>query len=435
MKKAMIYGAGVSGRSVEALLQRMGYETIMVDDRNGISSTDATSYLDGVELFIKSPGIPYNDLVREVQDRNIEIFDEIEIAYRYMKDTSKTKVIAITGTNGKTTTTSKLAELLNRAGYKSVAAGNIGVPFSSVVMEDQKYDYIVLELSSYQLENLKEFKANIAMIINLAPDHLDRYEGAKEYYDTKFNIGINQGRDDKFLVNIDDEEILKRMDKINGEKIKISLNKIADFYVEGKKLMDRDGIIGDIEKFSLKGKHNLQNILFIVGVAKLLGISNGVITEFLENTENLEHRMEEFYVYMDKNKKIEFINDSKGTNLESTLKAVGAFKNPILICGGKDKNLDLKPLIEEIVENVEEVYLIGEIGDNFEKQLIENNYPKEKIHNLNTLERVVQELRKSIEDKTSNLTVLFSPATSSFDQFKNFEERGRIFKELVREKF
>ena len=435
MKKAMIYGGGISGKSVKKLLEIIGWETVLVDDQIGLSSTDAVSYLGSTDLFIKSPGIPYNELVKETLKRGIKVVDEVEVAYNYMKKTSKTKIIAITGTNGKTTTTSKLADLLNLAGIKSIAAGNIGVPFSQVVMEKEKYDYIVLELSSYQLENLNDFKADMSLVINLAPDHLDRYESVEEYYEAKMNITLNQSKKEKFIANIDDEELLKRLEKVKSEILEASLKKDADICIKKDILYFKGEEITPINNFSLKGKHNLQNILFIVGVAKLLKIENSVIKNFLESTQNLEHRMEEFYTYEAKKTKINFINDSKGTNLESTLKAIGAFKKPILICGGCNKNLDLKPLIEEIKKSVEEAYLIGELAPILEKELLESEYPKEKIYNLGSLDKVIKSLAENKKEIGKELTVLLSPATSSFDQFKNFNVRGKEFKRLVREYF
>ena len=431
MKKAMIYGGGISGKSVMKLLEEREWETVLVDDKIGVSSTDAVAYLESIELFIKSPGIPYNNLVMEVKKKGIKIVDEIEVAYNYMKKTSTTKVIAITGTNGKTTVTSKLAELLNKSGIRSIAAGNIGIPYSEVVLKKEKYEYIVLELSSYQLENLENFKADIAMIINLAPDHLDRYESVEDYYETKLNIGLNQTAKDRFIINIDDGEIVKRMDNIQGKNLEISLEKKADVCIEEGLLYFCGEEVTPIENFSLKGEHNLQNILFMVGVAKLLGIKNKVIKEFLENTETLEHRMEEFYTYREKNIKIKFVNDSKGTNLESSIKAIGAFKNPILICGGANKQLDLTPLVEEIKKSVKEVYLIGELAFVLEKELLNSDYSKDKIYNLGTLKKVIEYLAENKKKQKEDLIILLSPATSSFDQFKNFEVRGKEFKRLV----
>ena len=180
MKKAMVYGAGVSGLAACELLRKNGYEVILVDDKKGLSSKEAMTQLNGIELFIKSPGIPYNELVLEVKNKEIELIDEIELAYRY--SVGKFKIIAVTGTNGKTTTTSKIAGLLEADGYKVEAGGNIGKAFAQIVLEEKQLDFVVLELSSYQLENLKEFKADLSLVINLSPDHMDRYEKETDYY-------------------------------------------------------------------------------------------------------------------------------------------------------------------------------------------------------------------------------------------------------------
>lgn len=440
MKKAMVYGAGVSGKSAYKLLEKNGYDVIMIDDRvaeadkSVKNSTWALENLSGVELFIKSPGIPYNELVNKVKtESHIELIDEIELAYRYMN--KNIKIIAITGTNGKTTTTSKIRDLLLYSGLKAEYAGNIGLPFSKLVFEDREPEYIVLELSSYQLENIKEFKPYISFVINLSPDHLNRYNSETAYYDAKFNIIKNINKN-FFIINIDDEEILKRVKKINNS-IKVSLNfdKDADYFVKKNHIIEKkdnfEQELLEVNKLSLKGIHNLQNILFIVSVARTLGIDEKTIKEFLYSTKPLEHRMEEF---LEENTTL-FINDSKGTNIDSTIKAINAFsKELILICGGKDKKVDLKPLAKIISEKVSEVFLIGETAGIIENLLMECGYANEKIYNLKTLENVVDELY-SKKQSLKNKIILFSPAHSSFDQFKNFEVRGKTFKKLIMEKF
>ena len=211
MKKAMVYGAGVSGLAACELLKKNGYEVILVDDNKGLSSNEALNYLDGVEVFIKSPGIPYNALILEVINRGIELIDEIELAYRYSK--GKFKIVAVTGTNGKTTTTSKIDGLFKKAGFKSEAGGNIGKPFAQIVLENKDLDFVVLELSSYQLENLKEFKADLSLVINLSPDHMDRYEKVEDYYLAKFNIKNNATESDYFILNIDSKEVMDLYEK------------------------------------------------------------------------------------------------------------------------------------------------------------------------------------------------------------------------------
>lgn len=433
MKKAMVFGAGVSGLGAYKLLEKIGYDVILVDDKKGVPSKEGLEYLDEIEIFIKSPGVPYNELVLEAKRKGIEVIDEIELSYRYMLKYmgKKSKIIAITGTNGKTTTTTKVTELLKYAGYKAEYAGNIGVSFADLLLKNEDLDYVVLELSSYQLENLDSFKADIALVINLAPDHLSRYKSVEEYYDTKFNIGKNQTLSDYFILNNDSEEIIKRSNFVSGRKIFIGKNNNnCDFSIKNDILYKDDIEILKCSKLTLKGEHNRENVLFIVAIAKILNIGDEKIREFLYTTGNIEHRMEELFNYG----KIKFINDSKGTNIDSTKFAVEAFKNCILICGGFDKKLDWLPLIELIKANVKEVYLIGEIADQLNDMLLENGYDKSKIYLLRDLKNCLLNMKERL-DKDNEEIVLLSPATSSFDQFKSFEHRGEVFKELVREIF
>ena len=435
MKKAMVYGAGLSGLGAENLLKEIGYEVLLVDDKKAMSSEEALKYLEGISLFIKSPGIPYTKLVKEADKAGIEIIDELELAYREVsKEKTPPKLIAVTGTNGKTTVTTKIKEMLQFAGKRCEYAGNIGKSFAQLTLDikdGRVLDYIVLEMSSYQLENLKEFRADISMVINLAPDHLDRYNSAKEYYDTKLNIAMNQTIGDIFILNIDSSEIIKRLSRISANKFIVSKNNsAADIHCSNGRVVSEEGIIAEAEKFALKGEHNLENMLFILAVGRLTGVTDEVMREFLYNTNSLEHRMEEF-LRVDNTL---FVNDSKGTNIESTLMAVEAYKDPIVVCGGVDKKLDLEPLIEGLKDRCKGIYLIGEIGDGLEEQLTEAGYPAEKIYNGKTLERVVEKMAEQV-DVSEKQVILLSPATASFDQFKNYLERGNTFKRLIIEHF
>ena len=366
MKKAMIYGLGISGTGAKKLLEKEGYEIIVVDDKKAMTSDEALNYLDGIEFFIKSPGIPYNNFVKEVQKRKIKILDEIEIAYNYMIEKGmKTKIIAITGTNGKSTTTAKISDMLNYAGYKAAYAGNIGRSLSEVLLKEKDLDFISLELSSFQLENIENFKPYISMIINMGPDHIERYKSFDEYYDTKFNITKNQTEDFYFIENIDDVEIEKRAKQVKAKRISVSKFKKADIFVENDKICHGKDSIIDVDKLSLKGIHNLENTLFMVATAEILKIDREKLKEFLMIATPLEHRTELFFNYG----KLKFINDSKATNVDSTKFAIEANKNSILICGGYDKGVDLVPLAEMIKENIKEVYLIGVIADKIESEL------------------------------------------------------------------
>ena len=438
MKNAIVFGAGLSGHGAKELLEKKGYNVFLIDDKTGMKSEEGIKIIDEqkIEFIVKSPGIPWDaKLLEKADSLRISVISEIDLAYRYMD--KKTKIISITGTNGKTTTATKIYELLKEAGFDVELAGNAGFSFAKLVSDGKEPDYVVLELSSYQLENDPEVHSYIAGIINLTPDHLTRYNSLDDYYKTKFNIFDHQNENDYALINLDDKEILRIIsenkdtdDKIKAKRIFLSGEKKADVF-------QKDGMINVTDhnsqliplmktsELSLKGKHNLENILFIISVGMILNVDIEVMKSFLSSTKPLEHRLENFF---EKGKTV-FINDSKGTNSESTIKAIEAFgKSTVLICGGYDKQASNKELIYKIAEKVEFVYLIGQTSDILEKELKDQKYTQYK--NLKTLENVLNDIKDNL-DFSKEQVVLFSPATSSFDQFKNFEDRGRIFKELT----
>ena len=438
MKNAIVFGAGLSGHGAKELLEKKGYNVFLIDDKTGIKSEEGIKIIDEqkIEFIVKSPGIPWDaELLEKADSLRISVISEIDLAYRYMD--KKTKIISITGTNGKTTTATKIYELLKEAGFDAELAGNAGFSFAKLVSDGKEPDYVVLELSSYQLENDPEVHSHIAGIINLTPDHLTRYNSLDDYYKTKFNIFDHQNENDYALINLDDKEILRIIsenkdidDKIKAKRIFLSGEKKADVF-------QKDGMINVTDhnsqliplmktsELSLKGKHNLENILFIISVGMILNVDIEVMKSFLSSTKPLEHRLENFF---EKGKTV-FINDSKGTNSESTIKAIEAFgKSTVLICGGYDKQASNKELIDKIAEKVEFVYLIGQTSDILEKELKDQKYTQYK--NLKTLENVLNDIKDNL-DFSKEQVVLFSPATSSFDQFKNFEDRGRIFKKLT----
>ena len=438
MKNAIVFGAGLSGHGAKELLEKKGYNVFLIDDKTGMKSEEGIKIIDEqkIEFIVKSPGIPWDaKLLEKADSLRISVISEIDLAYRYMD--KKTKIISITGTNGKTTTATKIYELLKEAGFDAELAGNAGFSFAKLVSDGKEPDYVVLELSSYQLENDPEVHSHIAGIINLTPDHLTRYNSLDDYYKTKFNIFDHQNENDYVLINLDDKEILRIIsenkdidDKIKAKRIFLSGEKKADVF-------QKDGMINVTDhnsqliplmktsELSLKGKHNLENILFIISVGMILNVDIEVMKSFLSSTKPLEHRLENFF---EKGKTV-FINDSKGTNSESTIKAIEAFgKSTVLICGGYDKQASNKELIDKIAEKVEFVYLIGQTSDILEKELKDQKYTQYK--NLKTLENVLNDIKDNL-DFSKEQVVLFSPATSSFDQFKNFEDRGRIFKELT----
>ena len=450
MEKAVVFGAGLSGLGAKELLEKKGYEVYLVDDKNGMPSSEAMELLDKekIEFIVKSPGIPWKvELLVKAKDKKIKIISEIDLAYKYMD--KNIKVISFTGTNGKTTTATKMYELLEYAGKKVRLAGNAGFSFAKLVADEEDLEYIVLELSSYQLENNPQIHSHIAGIINLTPDHLARYDSVEDYYITKFNIFSRQTEQDFALINLDDEVFKKLYDEkelwknIKSEKIYLSKEKKGNVFVmdgiiytmknlekKADEVKDEDiheyaEALIPVRELSLKGSHNLENMLFLIGSAKILGIPDEKTAEFLKTTKALEHRLENFFI---KGKTV-FINDSKGTNVESTLKAIDSFDNSIiLILGGDDKKISNRELVERIKERVDSVYLIGDNAPLLIKDMEEVGY--KNYRNMETLENIFDYFKKNM-DFSKEQTVLFSPATSSFCQFKNFEHRGNVFKELT----
>ena len=450
MEKAVVFGAGLSGLGAKELLEKKGYEVYLVDDKNGMPSSEAMELLDKekIEFIVKSPGIPWKvELLVKAKDKNIKIISEIDLAYKYMD--KNIKVISFTGTNGKTTTATKMYELLEYAGKKVRLAGNAGFSFAKLVADEEDLEYIVLELSSYQLENNPQIHSHIAGIINLTPDHLARYDSVEDYYITKFNIFSRQTEQDFALINLDDEVFKKLYDEkelwknIKSEKIYLSKEKKGNVFVmdgiiytmknlekKADEVKDEDiheyaEALIPVRELSLKGSHNLENMLFLIGAAKILGIPDEKTAEFLKTTKALEHRLENFFI----KEKTVFINDSKGTNVESTLKAIDSFDDSIvLILGGDDKKISNRELVERIKERVDSVYLIGDNAPLLIKDMEGVGY--KNYRNMETLENILDYFKKNM-DFSKEQTVLFSPATSSFCQFKNFEHRGNVFKELT----
>ena len=450
MEKAVVFGAGLSGLGAKELLEKKGYEVYLVDDKNGVPSSEATELLDKekIEFIVKSPGIPWKvELLVKAKDKKIKIISEIDLAYKYMD--KNIKVISFTGTNGKTTTATKMYELLEYAGKKVKLAGNAGFSFAKLVADEEDLEYIVLELSSYQLENNPQIHSHIAGIINLTPDHLARYDSVEDYYITKFNIFSRQTEQDFALINLDDEVFKKLYEEkelcknIKSEKIYLSKEKKGNVFVmdgiiytmknlekKADEVKDEDiheyaEALIPVRELSLKGSHNLENMLFLIGAAKILGIPDEKTAKFLKTTKALEHRLENFFI----KEKTVFINDSKGTNVESTLKAIDSFDDSIvLILGGDDKKISNRELVERIKERVDSVYLIGDNAPLLIKDMEEVGY--KNYRNMETLENILDYFKKNM-DFSKEQTVLFSPATSSFCQFKNFEHRGNVFKELT----
>ncbi len=451
-KKGIVFGAGLSGLGAKELLEKNEYEVYLIDDKVAMPSEEGIRLLNEgeIEFVVKSPGIPWKaELLKIAKEKNVKVISEIDLAYKYVN--KNIKIISFTGTNGKTTTSTKMAELLNFAGFRAKLAGNAGFSFAKLVADEEELDYIVLELSSYQLENNPQIHSNIAGIINLTPDHLTRYNSVEDYYITKFAIFDKQTENDFALINLDDEIFAKLYErselkkKIKAQKIYLSTKAKGNVFVYennirimkdlskrvdeipnfDEKIDEISEILLKTEELSLKGRHNLENMLFLISSAKILNVENEKLVKFLKSTTALEHRLENFFV----KENTTFINDSKGTNVESTLKAIDSFNNSIImILGGDDKKIDNMPLIERVKEKVDFVYLIGDNAQILIDDMEKVGYKNYK--NLETVENVLNYLKEKV-DFSKDQTVLFSPATSSFCQFKSFEHRGKVFKELT----
>ncbi len=415
--KYIVMGLGISGTGAVKLLENKKLEYIIVDDKNGIKSLDAINQTNKEDIVIKSPGISWtNEYLKYCLEKNIKIISEIDFALAYLNP--KTKIIAVTGTNGKTTVVTKTYELLKYAGYKVSLGGNEGHSFSEIILNDNENEYIVLELSSYQLENSPKIKPYIALITNLTPDHLSRYNSVNEYYITKFNIFNNQDENDYIIINKEDKIFNSIFVSTKSNKVYIE-NKSENLYFENEYILSK-------KEASLKGEHNAQNMLNIIAIAKIIGINTNLIKEFLSPTKSLEHRVENFY----KKGKVYFINDSKGTNVESSLVALETYKNKkiYLICGGQDKKIDNTLFLKEICKQNIFCLLIGENSNLYVSYFKNVGYTK-YIETKN-LENSMEYLYKILKFDEEQYVIL-SPATASFDQFKSFEYRGKVFKELV----
>jgi len=378
------------------------------------------------DVIITSPGIPlHSEVYKLIKSNKIETFGEIDLAY---KETN-VPFIAITGTNGKTTTTKLISEILANSGLKAPACGNIGLPPTSL-LEEKNLDYFVTEVSSYQIATNPSFKPQISVFINYTPDHIDWHGSEEEYFKAKADL---------FTKKNPTWAVLNAMNfKIAYLKLDIDSNvyffgrEAEDkcVFIKENKILIKDKNKNIIEvinlnEIALKGRHNLENIMSAIAVAHIAGIDAEIIKSTIKNFSPPEHRIE----YVDIIDGIEYYNDSKATNCDSTICALKAFEdNKIaLIAGGRDKGTDLAEFCSEVNKHVNAVILIGEASDRFEAALIKSGF--KNIHKKNTFEEAIDtagELKPEV--------VLLSPACASFDMFKNFEERGQKFKSYVRSK-
>ena len=441
MKRIVILGAGESGAGAAVLAKKEGFDVFVsdmskindkykkiLDDHNIEWEEDhhtEEKILNASEI-VKSPGIPKEaPMIKKVMEKGIHIISEIEFASRY----TNSKMVCITGSNGKTTTTSLIYHIFKEAGYDAGLAGNIGKSLALQVAEDP-HEYYIIELSSFQLDNMYDFHANIAILLNITPDHLDRYDFCMQnYVDAKMRIIQNQTEKDSFIYWNDDPIIKKELEKYDIKAIVFPFSELKEngsigYIEEGKYIIEKPTPFNmEQEELSLSGKHNIYNSLAAGIATNIAGIKKEVIRKSLSDFPGVEHRLEK----VTKVGGVQYINDSKATNVDACWYALESMKTPtILIVGGKDKGNDynaIKPLVKEKCVGL--VYLGADnkkLHDNFDNMGI----PVRDTHSMKECVQACYEMAKPGD------TVLLSPCCASFDLFKNMEDRGDQFKTLVR---
>lgn len=380
-----------------------------------------TSAALNADCIIVSPGIPQDiPVLKRARKMGIECISEIELGYRHLH--SSIEIVAVTGTNGKSTTTSLISHLLNACGIPAVAAGNIGNAFTSLPIERPFTRVVVLELSSFQLELVPTFKPDVALLLNITPDHLNRYTSMDEYARTKFNIFSNQDRSDLAIINGDDGYIEKLRDTIHSGINTFSLNKKADGYHQDGRLCF-DQIPGDVpvSDTALRGPHNIANMLAAVLAVLRFTPDLDAIRNGLGTFPPLAHRLEP----VGEINGVHFVNDSKATNTDAVRFALQSFDVPLrIILGGSDKGEDFRVLIPDLRRHAKEAFLIGETTPKMLQDL-KDSVP---LHVCQTLQDAVHEAYQASSDGS---VVLLAPACASFDMFKNFEDRGNRFRSIV----
>ncbi len=443
-KRIVILGAGESGVGAALLAQQKGYE-VFVSDSSLIKDVFKNELLlnridfeEGIHnkqkvfdaaFVVKSPGIPEkNEMVQELREKGIEIISEIEFAYRYK---AESKIIAVTGSNGKTTTTAMIFHICREAGLDCAMVGNIGFSFARQVAAEPKKVYVA-EISSFQLDDIKLFKPDVAVLTNITEDHLDRYNyNFENYIKSKFNIIKNQDKGNVFIYNADDEITQKYLNNFLNDTnpLPISMSKQlpqgayisnAEMHIKWKK----EEMSMSVDDFTVKGKHNQYNTMAASLSAVVMDIRKEKIRDAVQTFESLEHRMELVATV----RGVEFINDSKATNTNSTWYALESMTKPtILILGGVDKGNDYSFMKEIVKEKVKAIVCMG-----IDNRKIHEAFGNEVELIINT-DNAKDAVQSAFHFADKGDVVLLSPACASFDLFKNYEDRGKQFKEAVKD--
>jgi UDP-N-acetylmuramoylalanine--D-glutamate ligase len=446
-KKVLVVGAGLSGVSAARFLAARG-ATVALNDRKpleewadearalksegiGLLPGDAPMWLlDQIQLVVLSPGVPTKSIpVRYAERAGAEVVGEVELAARFLRG----RLVAITGTNGKTTTTTLVGELLKGAGLSARVGGNIGTPLTSLVGSSREDGWTVVEVSSYQLETIRDFHPQVAIVLNLMPDHMDRYESLTDYAAAKHNVFRNQTAEDIAILNADDEIVSSWASGLRAHITFFSTRRELEdglFLRAGRELVSRtregERVLMKRDEIRLRGLHNVENVLAALAAGLACGADPDSMRETVRNFEPVEHRLE-FVAEIDG---VEFYNDSKATNVDAAVKAFEAFADEagkvVLILGGRGKNAPYAPLAPLAERKCRALVLIGEDADRIESEL-KSFAPAVRAKDMADAVRLAREAARPGD------IVLLAPACASFDMFENYAQRGRVFKREVGE--
>ena len=445
-KKILIFGMGVSGKGVAKLLSHLDVSMVLYDGNTDLDKEALLNELnlkgraevvtgelneksfEGVDILALSPGISINaPYVKMAVECGVKVLGEVEIAY----EISKGRLAAITGTNGKTTTTALTGEIMEAAFEKVFVVGNIGTSFASVATETTDDCVIVAEISSFQLESMEEFHPEVSAILNLTPDHLDRHGTFENYAMTKLSITDRQTADETCVINYDDEYLREISRNITPHICYFSLKEdLAEGIVlDGDVITYKKGgeVTPIINRYdmNLLGDHNVENVMAACGIALAMGVDLDVIRETVRNFKAVEHRIE----YVCTKNGVKYYNDSKGTNTDAAAKAIGSMTSPtVLIAGGYDKGVDFTDWIMGFNGKVKDMILIGQTAEKIKETAMSCGFT-----NIHMCEDLTEAVKKASELAVDGDCVLLSPACASWGQFKSYEQRGDLFKKLANE--
>ena len=438
-KKIFILGMARSGYEAAKLLSDYNNEIIVTDGKEQkeelvselkflgvkvIITSDQVSLLDdSFDYVIKNPGIKYdNPVVVKAKELGIKVINEVEMAYSFLD--KSVNIIGVTGSNGKTTTTTLISEFMKNSFDNVYLGGNIGIPLSNFVRDIKPNSYLVLEISDHQLCDMYDFKTNVSVLTNITPTHLDFHKSYEVYQMTKKKIFNNHTSDDLAVINKDDEVSMKITDDIKSTKVYYGHDKTNLAYYDEERIYYDGKLVIKLDDIILKGKHNYQNIMGAIIAVKKYGVTDEVIQEVLKEFKGVEHRLE----YVDTINGVTYYNDSKATNCVSTITALNSFDKPtILLLGGYDRGHSFHDL-DDSMKNVKCVVCFGETKNRIEEFCNDLNIKCYKNDTLKEAMNVVKDIC------TPGDVVLLSPACASWDQYDRFEDRGDEFKNLVRER-